>query len=93
MSRKISTNEPADRPIQIALSEAELFGLVNYHHAESRRVVRMFGKWCTDPTNRLAPIAMLKSLKTEANRRIQAHSDRAKGLAQILNSRLSTLNQ
>lgn len=83
---KITTIEPAERPYTINLSKAEVVALVKYHCAQARRIPKALGQ----ATMELRAHSLFGTKKQSdalikaAQKQLEAHSLRAKGLASIL---------
>lgn len=89
MGDKISTMEPADRPLTVTLSKAEVLALANYHVGECKRITRLVGKKLTTmaPGQFFPPSAAYsKGLIKVAREQIKAHANRSKGLQSLLKS-------
>jgi len=88
MSEKISTHEPADRPRTVALSDAEVLALINYHIAQAKRVTKTVGeKLCDLRSGSIFKSRASSSALIEHGRKlVRAHLDRATGLQSFLKS-------
>jgi hypothetical protein len=86
MSRKISTSEPADRPYNIALSEAEIIALADWHLKVAKSIPKKLGQTALNlSANTLfRPGRDSKALFSHARQQIDAHCLRARGLSSIL---------
>jgi hypothetical protein len=80
---KINTAEPADRPLSASLSHAEIITLVNYHVAQSRRIVKATGKLLLEKRSLFGGHKQQKALIRYAKRLCDAHIARATGLQSI----------
>jgi len=83
---KLPTQEPADRPLTIALSYAEVAALANWHISQARKIPARLGK-ASMGLHR----GMLFSSKREfdelhkvAKAQLEGHSIRAKGLMSLI---------
>ena len=84
---KIGCAEPAERPYTVALSGAEVVALVKYHVGQSKRITRVFGQEAMkDRAERglFGNASKLNALAKLSRTLLNAHMDRAKGLAAIL---------
>lgn len=86
MSAKISTREPADRPLNVALSHAEVVALINYHVAQSRRIMKTVGKLLLEKRSIFGSNREAINLIREAKLQCDAHIVRVTGLQYILKS-------
>lgn len=88
MRKTFSSVEPAERPLTVALSHAELVAVINYHVAATRRISKLTGKTLLE---KRAENVFFKSresaaLISEARKQVDAHMARALGLQSILKS-------
>lgn len=82
MSKKtISLQEPAERPIMIALSYAELNAVIIHHRQSRKKAANRVGKILA--TEKLKPNQLAQLQKTMTDL-LEAHSLRAKGLYSVL---------
>ena len=82
MSKKtISLQEPAERPVMIALSYAELNAVIIHHRQSRKKAANRVGKILA--TEKLKPNQLAQLQKTVTDL-IDAHSLRAKGLYSVL---------
>lgn len=80
--KTISLSEPAERPVSIALSLAELHALVLHHKRQIKRVSNVTGKIVIQERRHL------KSVLKAAEEQVQAHAARGKGLVTLLHEHL-----
>ncbi len=78
---QITYLEPADRPVAVNLSAGEIYALIKHHEKTIKTVSRAAVKAIGQHANTAADI---KSVRKEAEREIDAHIKRAKGLSAIL---------
>lgn len=82
--KSISFIEPADRPITITLSLAELNSLVRYHCSKARKIPPMTGKYLIkNPGGAKDTIKAAKEM-------VDAHMKRANDLQAILRGHLES---
>ena len=82
---KYSTNEPAERPYQVALSAAEVIALVNYHAGHAKKIPKDLGKALLNKSNPfLTRPRDTKFLINECEAQGNAHLNRGKGLLSFL---------
>ena len=84
---QISHAEPAERPVSVSLSQGELYALLVHHEKEIKRVTRAAIKTIGQHANTKKDI---DAVRKEANRQIEAHQRRAKGLGAILQSTIES---
>jgi hypothetical protein len=85
LTMKITTYEPAERPIQIAISLAEMLALVKYHEAQVKRIPKELGKALLQPTPYgVTRAKMAARYQKEGQALVEAHLQRARGLLSIL---------
>lgn len=83
MSKKtISLKEPAERPMMLALSHAEVHQLVQYHKKQAKACVSEAVKICAKEK---LNSAQFKALQKLVEGQIDAHYARARGLMSLLN--------
>lgn len=85
---KFSCAEPAERPLQINLSRAEIVSLIKWHCSQAKRIQVEFGKQAValKASQPLWSGRELKRLHDLCVEQVQAHLTRAKGLTSILTS-------
>ena len=81
MKKPISTEEPAERPFNVALSHAEIIALSNWHCAQMRALKPRVGKILMKPGISKRDSASIIKL---AQRQLTAHGARARCLLSIL---------
>lgn len=78
---KIDKREPADRPLMIALSVAEVIALANYHVSEAKLRTRRFGKAAMElSASPLPKTRALRDLHAACGTEVAAHHQRARGI-------------
>ena len=83
---KYSTNEPAERPYQVALSAAEVVALVNYHAGHAKKIPKDLGKALLNKsiTAFVTTSRDRKILIDDCEAQVNAHLNRGKGLLSFL---------
>lgn len=86
MRKTFSSVEPAERPLTVALSDAELIAVINYHVAATRRISKATGKMLLEKraSNLFFKSRESNVLIAEARKLVDAHMARAIGLQSIL---------
>jgi len=81
---KVSCVEPAERPLTVAISHAEVIALINYHVAQSRRIMKLTGKTLLEkratsllPSNR-EHIALIRVAKRQCDSHLARATDLSK---------------
>ena len=85
--KTFSTIEPAERPFTVALSEAEIAALANWHLTVAKRIPQKLGKTALKfSADNLFRARDSKALFNHAREQIDAHCKRAQGLNSIIAS-------
>lgn len=87
---KASCQEPAERNLTLAVSEAEVVALVKFHCAQAKAITKRFGKAALElrASSLLPSGRQLEKLAVVARAQQEAHIARAKGLASLLKSKI-----
>lgn len=81
----VSALEPAERPFTLNVSAAEIIALVRHHQNQSKRVPKILGKLLMDKSSSGFPRGSdMAVARKEAEKILNAHLTRARGLLSIL---------